>query len=501
MASKRQGVFEGRWGQILFAAVLLACVAFSLASVALESGPKAGIDAVRELTRKIETGLSSGRVTVKPPAFAGTGGEKAAWEKSPAVREPAAWAYSRKPSVRVEVEKKEDPRKVLAAPSVGGISHKDFAVTIAWEDSKESTAKPSGYNVYRWLKGEGKPEKPVNDRPLSESEKTYTDGDFSVLKPFAEVFYAVEALTAEETRSGKKASGPGEPASIRLPDDRKLFFFGKKSVEFAYVAVQRFHDGAFVTEEFMTYLGDPIGKAEPVEIGDRKVKIDFATEYILAYIGKEVRKTEETYKEPLLNDKGKEQFDEYGNRIEVEKKRPKVQEISYILVSDRDGNVTRLDQSEQQKQEEELSELDPAKHNVLEVKTRKLEIRQREAKKAKEPWAIQKRLLKRIEFLKKNRAKIINLKTGLVDEDRLFGKGGLLYELRWEYLKANDRAQQSRTEDNVEKALLLDEEIKDLESLLSDAGKKKEEEEWGIDKKEFEGWKKEQERKEDKKGD
>ncbi len=505
MGAKKNSLIENRGGQLTFALVLIACIAFSLVSVALESGQKAEIDEVSGITAKVRGGLESNRVAILPPKARDAAGEKAQWESVPEIKAPQAWIFARRPAVRVEVEKKEDPRKVLSPPGSLSARQKDYSVTLTWQDSKDSTAKTTGYNVYRWVAGQAdKPEKPVNDRPLGVEDKTFTDTDFDVLKPLAELFYAVEATTDEETRSGRKASGLSEPVSIRLPDDRKVLFYGKMAVEFAYVTVQRFHGGEYIAHDFMTYLGETIGKPVPKEIDDKKLQIDFTSDFILAYIGKEIKNTEETYKEQLRDEKGALQFTDDGKPIEVEKKRTRIQTLMYILASDRNGNVVRIDETEPPKPVlAKPDELDPAKSNAVDLRINRLEIRLFEAKSANEPWTIRKRLQKRIAFLKEKRSKLLNPKTGAVDEERIFKKGeGLLFELRWEYLAADRKAKKSKTEKNVEDALLLDEIIKDLESFLSPEGVQKEQEEWNIDKEEFrEKYKDDKEEKEERKKD
>lgn len=490
MAVKKQSVWQAYPGQMVFGAALALCVVLSLVLVASEATPGARIDEVKELSSSVGKKLSSERVVHGPPPAPAASDVRRTWEEPVPLAPMRPWSFHRKPSVTVEVEKREDPRKILVPPVLAEPTQEDYTVTLSWKDGEGGTARVTGYHVYRWTGEAQPPEKPLNDRPLGPDVRTFTDEDYDVLRPLTEVHYAVTALTDQETRSGRKESGLSDARSLQLPDDRKLTFHGKRGVEFAFVTVWRFHEGDYVPHDFMTYLGDPIGKEERVDWKGEKLTLDFTTDCILAYVGKEMKEEKKVRKIPLWDPSGKPQYDENGNQLFEEKVSVIQKPVWYVLVSDQEGRVRRIEETEPPDIDRGPPPEPPESH-VLDHLIWELEVRLRQANKNKGPWAVRKRLAKRIRFLRRNRRRILarGSKTE-VDEARLFAKGGLLYEYRWEYLKANHKYKKYKKDTYFEEALLLRECIQDVESLLSEAGKEKEKKEWEIDRREFEKYEK-----------
>jgi hypothetical protein len=487
MAAKKQNPLQAYPGKIFFGVALFLCFVLSIMLVAQESDPKADIDAVTALSGKLKKKLRSRRVLDPPPAVPAAEDVRQSWETPLPLAPLRPWSFHREPKVRIEVERKEDPRKVLLPPVRTKIDQKDYSVTIAWKNADGTTAKIKGYNVFRWVGDAKPPKKPLNDRPVPLETPTFTDSDYDVLKPFAKVNYAVAAITDEETRTEKKVSELSAPITLELPDDRKITFHGKKGVEFAFIRVSRFLDGKYVPKDFMTYLGDPIGKEERIQHEGQKIVIDFSTDYILAFVGKEIVKETRTREDQMRDEKGKLLFGPNGAPLMEKKTSVVKKELCYVLISDNAGEVTRIDETEGMKIDPPPPPPPPPGSSKLDFKIHELQLRLHKANKSKAPWVLRRRLGKRIEFLKKNRSKILMPRSKEVDEKRLFAEGGILYEYRWTYLLANRKYQDSNNNQKLfEKALLLREHIQDVESLLSEEGLEKEKKEWEYDREDFE---------------
>ncbi|MCI0340302.1 MAG: hypothetical protein L0216_04000 [Planctomycetales bacterium] len=252
----------------------------------------------------------------------------------PAAPETAGrWTFSRRPTLKVEIQVQPDTRKRLLPPRAEAAAA-DFVVTLKWTDDPDSTAAVKAYRVYRRGKGAARPAAPASEVPSGTRE--WKDSDRSVVKAEATLVYEVAALTDEENQTGKPESDPSAPVEVTLPADREILYYGARMSEtVAIVKIRLFHEGHWHSEEFLVKSGEAIGgKKKVAEPGGGDAEADFATGDTFV----RAEKLEEMRRVPVLDEKGQPVLDKEGN--------PRMRMVpfsrSWIVVRDPDGKEREI---------------------------------------------------------------------------------------------------------------------------------------------------------------
>ncbi|MHC5039453.1 MAG: hypothetical protein ACYTHM_19280, partial [Planctomycetota bacterium] len=385
------------------------------------------------------------------------------------------------PEIEVTVVKPPDTRKDLFGPvEVAFKVLPDFRVELTWKPDPRTSAKVKGYEVFRWKDGEKQPEKPVSGGLLSEPE--FTDDDFNHLIPRTTVHYAVRAHTEEDVKQDAKTADSA-PVKVALPDDRTVLYFGEKQgLEMAVLYVKRFYKGEWVGDRFTVNLGEPVGRESTIELelGGEKARIDFSTGKLLVEINEKEITEKIVEVIPKLDKTGAPVTGPDGKPVMVKKVRQQKVRKGFVVLVDDGGKDQKIFQTKkvvEPKERKAPAPDDPYLDHVLYDLGKQLD----EAKKQKLPGKIQRMFRKRRAYLEKNRKRLVG-PPGKVDDNLLAKDKGLLFKLRWEWIKAKDKALRFPKNSLIQKnAEDLEWTVKDLEKFLSPAGWDKEKEEWDLD--------------------
>lgn len=185
-----------------------------------------------------------------------------------------AWVCYKPTDVRVRVVEGPalPPAPLLSAPLVDRLDARVGRVELAWRDHPRSTAKTSGYAVYRRRAADRDFEK-IADLPAR--EKAYTD---ERVKAKTEYVYAVGARTDQgdavtEGGPGPKGEGPlSAPARVTTPRDADLVFSGMGRQEegrlssAASVTLRTFVNGRWVSKHLLARKGERVGPFEILDL-------------------------------------------------------------------------------------------------------------------------------------------------------------------------------------------------------------------------------------------
>ncbi|MHC4597455.1 MAG: hypothetical protein ACYS47_00470 [Planctomycetota bacterium] len=477
MAIQKQTWIQANLGKVLLAGSIVIVLIYALSVVAGQGDSKSAVDEVAKVSatlgKRIEE-TTKRPPKIEPPPLETIVGD---WDlKIPARDDLPMWLFNRPPEIQAIEVQPVDKRPDLFGPvDLAAEVSKDFTVELKWKADARTTAKVEGYDVLRWVKGGKKPEKPIEDRLIKST--MILDDDYGCLMPLTTVIYMVRVHTKEDVKQGAKLV-ESAPLEVTIPDDRTVLYHGRGTVEMAVLNVRRFCYGDWKEEEFPVYLGSPIGGEKVVSIdgGAKKVKVNFDTGKLLGEIGEEETVEEIVTWVPKRDEKGRPEYDEDGK----EKKEKKVRKVKvikpFVLLVDDKGNGEKI-----YKTKPEVRKLEGPSPSAPYIDHRifKLEERRATAKNV-----IRKILGRRVVHLKRARKRLIGTPEE-VDDNLLNEKDGLLYELRWEWLKAKD--QEARFPKNRKKKEIAEEltwRVKDLEHFLSPKGWDKEEKEWERDREE-----------------
>ncbi|MHC4781398.1 MAG: hypothetical protein ACYTFG_22730 [Planctomycetota bacterium] len=462
MAIRKQSWAQRNMGKVLLAGSIVIVVIYSVAVVAGQGDSKGAVTDVAKISAALNKRISD-RSQDETPALPDVEKAVGGWKlEIPARDDLPMWTFNREPKIKVTVKKPVDTRPDLFGPVDLTVSvSEDFKVEIKWSADTRTTAPIEGYDVFRWKKGEEKPTKPVTERLIKGT--VFVDEDYDAITPMGSLVYAVRAHTKQDVKQGVKIA-ESAPLEVTIPDDRAVAYYGGGTVQMAVLHVKRFCKGDWAEEKFTVYLGDPVGNEKLVTLPE------------------EMTVVEETTEEHKRGSKGELLYDEDGNPIMVKKVTKMDVMREFVVLVDGKGEPEKIWKTK--KPDTGPPPPPPAdapyfRHYMHDLRTRQ----------DKAPGPLKKILRMRVKYLSRAEKKLIDT-PGNVDENLLSEEGKLLYELRWEWLKAKDKeAQFPRNKAFKKKAEELTWRIKDLERFLSPKGWDREKEEWERDREEAQGHK------------
>jgi|GEM_PF-3344791 len=485
MALKKRSWIERNVAKLLFAGSIAVAVGFALLAVAAQAPSKAAVDDVKTVSAALKKRIEAkGKGDV--PALPAVEEVVAGWREAHAPRaDLPAWIFYREPRIVKTIIKPEDKRKELYPPvDLKAEARPDFTVSLAWKPNPKTTAEVKGYRIFRWKKGREKPDEPVSQRLTKTA--SFVDDDYASLAPLETYLYAVEVLTEVEVKSPGGQAVSSEPVEVSLPDDREVLFHGEgASVVMAVLYVKRFHRGDWAKERFSVKLGDAVGDKAMTEVNGEKVRLDFSTGRLLGGIDEEMKVEKEVERVPKRDEKGRPTYGEDGKPEFEEKVRERKVLKRYVILVDDQGEPEKIYETEKPKKKIGTGGPPPQTAPYFDRYLWELQDRLEKAKQQKVDFRLRRMLYERIKYLQRHRKDLV-APPGTVDENLLSEDGGLLYELRWKWLEAKDRALRFPNNDaHQREAERLGNIVKDLETFLTPSGWDREEKEWERDYSEF----------------